>query len=153
MKKLLLLITFVFVSIITQAQDGQLQLGAQLGIPTGNAGDAFSIALGVDGNYLFTIEDQFSLGPASALILYLGKENVSNSLLWPLAAAGRFRASDKVDLGLDFGFVIGLSNAGNDVYFKPSIGYYIEDNMQLYAGYTGLGDTGHFTLGVMFSLD
>lgn len=152
MKRLVLGVLFFASTFMATAQDGDFNLGAQIGIPTGDAGDFFSVALGVDANYLFEVDEKFKVGPATSLLFYLGKDDVPNSMVLPIAGAARFNASDEFVIGLDMGYGIGINNSGNDFYFKPQVGYQIKEDTLLYLGYTGFGDGGHFALGAMFQL-
>ena len=76
----------------------------------------------------------------------------------PIAAAGRYGISDKLTLGADIGYAIGLSPSGNDggFYYRPMVVYSINENISLNLSYSGVEvEGGAFTnigLGVMYGL-
>lgn len=170
MKKLLLVVAMVAASFTANAQDGSFNLGVNLGLPTGDAGDAYSFGMALEANYLFEVSDAFKVGPSLSYMHYFGKErtftnggvtvttDVEDASFIPLAVAGRFSLSDEFTLGGDLGYGIGISPDGNDggFYYRPMLGYNISENAMIQASYSGVsvegGTFSNFGLGVMFSL-
>lgn len=160
MKKLFFIIT-IALGLSMNAQEGQFNLGASFGLPTGNYSNITSFALSVEANYLFDISENISVGPSASFINYFGKEenNVGfgDIQFLPLAAAGRFNISDEFALGADIGYGIGI-NTGNDggFYYRPMLAYNISDDISLQASYSGISSNGqnisNVGLGVMFKL-
>ncbi|TCI91713.1 outer membrane beta-barrel protein [Tenacibaculum sp. M341] len=160
MKKLFFIIT-IALGLSMNAQEGQFNLGANFGLPTGNYSNITSFALSVEANYLFDISENISVGPSASFINYFGKEenNVGfgDIQFLPLAAAGRFNISDEFTLGADIGYGIGI-NTGNDggFYYRPMLAYNISDDISLQASYSGISSNGqnisNVGLGVMFKL-
>lgn len=146
MKKFLLTVCIAcgFIS-FSQAQGSGFNLGAYLGFPTGS--DYTSFSIGLDVNYLFEINEKFSVGPASGFGHSFGKEyngyDYDDFQYIPIAAAGRFNINDKMAAGLDTGFAVGI-NDGNDggFYFRPLFGYNITESIQLNASYIGIALSG-----------
>lgn len=165
MKKILLAVAMVATSFVANAQDGQFNLGANVALPVGNAGDLSSFAIGVEANYLFELSDEFKLGPSVGYMNYFGKDQTfdtgfgtvtvegANVGVMPIAAAARYNVSEDFVLGADLGVGIGVSNSsGSDFYYRPLIGYNVSENVMLQASYNGMDGFSSFGVGAMFSL-
>ena len=161
-----------------KAQDGQFNIGANFGLPVGDASDVASFTLGVEVNYLFSVSDDFKVGPSLSYVHYTGKEvditqgislpgldlgslgtvDLDDSGFLPLSVAARYNVSDSFAFGLDLGYAIGVSPEGNDggFYYRPLIGYHISEKIMLQATYSGVsvegGSFSNIGLGVMFAL-
>ncbi|CAM1341091.1 outer membrane beta-barrel protein [Tenacibaculum amylolyticum] len=169
MKKFLLTIAMVAFGFAANAQDGQFNAGVNLGLPVGDASDISSFAVGAEVNYLFSVSDDFQVGPSVGFVNYFGKDtevtaggvtvtiSASDAQFLPIAAAGRFAISDEFTLGADLGYAVGI-NTGNDggFYYRPMVGYNVADNIMIQATYSGVSVTGgsvaNIGLGVMFGL-
>ena len=120
MKKLFFLAMFMTFAMTASAQ---FSAGATFGIPTGDADEAYTFALGLDVNYMFESDSEFSYGVATGYLTYFGDEitvlgttvEIDNASFLPVAAAARYAASEKFSLGADVGYAIGLAPDGNDV--------------------------------------
>ncbi|WP_143592001.1 outer membrane beta-barrel protein [Tenacibaculum holothuriorum] len=157
MKKLLLVIAMVAFGFTAKAQDGEFNLGANIGFPSGAISNATSFAFGIEANYLFEVSDNFKLGPSVSYQHFLGKSVAGVSLpsasIIPIAAAGRFGVSDEFTLGADLGYAVGASNvSGGAFYFRPMVGYDISEKIMLQAFYSGADTINMFGVGAMFSL-
>lgn len=159
MKKLLLSIALVAFTFAATAQDGKFNLGVNLGLPTGDVSDAYSFVGSVEANYLFDVSDEFQVGPSASYVHYFGEEDfISDGGFLPLAAAARFNASEEFVLGADLGYAIGISPDGNDggFYYRPMVGYNLNDKVMLQVSYSGVsmdgGSFANFGLGAMFAL-
>ncbi len=146
MKKFLLAVALIAISFSANAQDGKIRIGANLGFTTGSGDSAFVI--GGDIDYLFNVDSKFEVGAATGLAVV----TEGNSVILPLAGAGRFHATNKIDLGLDMGYAIGINNAGNGFYFRPIFEYKLDNNISLRASYSGIDSGGFLNAGVMFRL-
>ena len=146
MKKLFLTIVFTTVlAFSVNAQEGSFSIGASVGTVTGDASDFYSYSYSVA--YMFSMSDQFDLGVTASYLTYIGEDkifgiavDIANGSFLPLAAAARYNASEKFVFGADLGYAIGLSPDGNDggFYYKPMIGYNINDRTQITASYSGI---------------
>lgn len=158
MKKLLLVVAMVILGFSANAQDGRFNLGANIGLPVGDAGDITSFVIALEANYLFEVADEFEVGPAASFVNYFGKNNFSDFSFLPLAVAGRFSASEEFTLGADLGYGIALSPSGLDggFYYRPMVGYNIKENLMLQLSYSGIsvngGTFGNVGVGAMFQL-
>ena len=144
MRKLVLVFLFIVAfNMGTQAQSG-FNLGAFVGLPVADGADTAGFAIGLDVNYLFEINDKFRVGPATGFAHAFGKSETIYGFKYdygdfqyiPIAAAGRFSPNEKITIGVDLGFGIGL-NDGNDggLYFRPLFGYNVSDKIMLTASY------------------
>lgn len=146
MKKILSLIFVIGISFLAQAQGGDVNVGANVGLTTGSGNTSFVI--GGDIEYLFDVESRFDVGAASGLIFVTD----ANAIILPLAVAGRFQATNLINLGLDMGYGIGLNKSGNGFYFRPIFSYALKKGIRLRASYTGIESSGYFNVGAMFDL-
>ncbi|AUC14884.1 hypothetical protein BTO06_06925 [Tenacibaculum sp. SZ-18] len=146
MKKILCIVALVAISFTANAQDGDLRIGANIGFTTGNGNSSFVI--GGDVDYLFDVDTKFEVGAATGLVVI----TTGNSIILPLAGAGRFHATNKIDLGLDMGYAIGINNASNGFYFRPIFEYKLDNKISLRASYSGVDSGGFLNAGVMFRL-
>ena len=166
MKKVLLIAVVALLGLgSVNAQEGVFNAGVNLGLPTGDANDLSSFAMSVEANYLFDVSETFKAGPSVSYLHYFGKKNifgsgfdVEDSSFLPIAAAGRFAASEKVTIGADLGYGIGISPDGQEgaFYYRPMLGYSISEAIMLQATYTGMSKDGitisNFGIGAMFAL-
>ncbi|WP_075340885.1 outer membrane beta-barrel protein [Tenacibaculum agarivorans] len=164
MKKLLLTIAVIALGFTANAQKAGFNVGANLGLPIGDASDLSSFVLGVEANYLFEASEEFLVGPSLSFVNYFGKDveilgvSVSSDANFlPIAAAARYMLSEEFSLGADLGYAIGL-NTGNEggFYYRPMVGYNISEKVMLQATYSGVsadgGSLSNIGLGVMFGL-
>lgn len=159
MKKILFTIAMVAFGFAANAQEGKFNVGANLGLPTGDISDTVSFVLGLEANYLFEVSDDFQVGPSASYVHYFSDiDGLDDTSYLPLAAAARFNASEEFVIGADLGYGIGLSPDGVDsgFYYRPMLGYNLSDKVMLQATYSGISLDGltasSFGLGAMFSL-
>jgi hypothetical protein len=161
MKKLLFIAVFVITGLGTvNAQKGSFNAGVNLGLPIGDNSNINSLGISVEANYLFDVSDKFKVGPSISYLHYIGKDNVlgKSSSFLPIAAAGRYSVSEKLTLGADLGYGIGISPGDQEgaPYYRPMVGYTISEKIMLQATYTAMSKEG-FTMsnlgvGAMISL-
>lgn len=163
MKKLFLFAVFMTFAMTASAQ---FSAGLTFGLPTGDADEGYSFALGIDANYMFESDSEFSYGVATGYLSYFGDEitilgttvEFDTASFLPLAAAGRYAASDKFTLGADIGYAIGLAPDGNDggFYYRPMVAYSLSEKTSINLSYSGVSVTGgtfsNIGLGIMFGL-
>ena len=168
MKKLVLSIAIALGALTASAQEGQFNVGANIGIPVGDVKDATSISYSIEANYLFEVADAIKVGPSVSYLGYgldgdykdlfeaLGFDVEAPAYL-PIAAAGRFAASEQFTIGLDLGYALGI-NEGNDggLYYRPLVGYNVSEAVMIQAAYSGINNDGAtasaISLGVVFGL-
>lgn len=145
--------------------NAQISLGATFGLPTGDAGDLTTFALGVDANYMFDSESEVAFGVATGFLTYFGDEvtilgntvDLDNANFIPIAGAVRYDLSDKFGLGADVGYAIG-ANDGNDggFYYRPMVVYAVGENTSINLSYSSVSNNGatlsNIGLGIMFGL-
>jgi len=164
MKKVVLVVALALIGCSLQAQDG-LKLGANLGLPVGDAGDVSSFSIGLDAQFMFETAGEFDLGVATGFTNAFGKTigdgafsvEIEDVQFLPLAGVARYNASEEMSIGVDLGYALGISD-GNDggFYYRPTVGYAISDNVEINASYTGIsldgGTWSTINLGVLFGL-
>ncbi len=129
MKKLLLVGALALFASVNAQQAG-LNIGAHAGLPMGSnpsvlmvpgAGTVSvgskttsSFALGLDASYLFSVSDQFLVGPGVGYQAFLGKEIEENGAKFkynstsiiPLVASSVYKINDQFGIGIDLGYGI-----------------------------------------------
>jgi hypothetical protein len=162
MKKLMIAAFAVFAFAQVNAQE--FKGGINLGLPIGDAGDAYTFNITADLNYLWDVADNFKAGIATGLSYNFGDSidlgefgsvDVDDALFLPIAGAARYSFADSFAVGIDLGYAIGLAPSGNDggFYFAPRLEYGITDSLDIVAAYRSVSDNGSFdviTLGIQF---
>ncbi|CAM1353995.1 MULTISPECIES: hypothetical protein [Tenacibaculum] len=135
MKKLLLVAMMAF-GLAVNAQEGQLNVGGTIGLPVGDASDAFDVTGAIEANYLFNVSDKFQVGPSVSYIHFNG-EGADFAFL-PLSAAARYAVAEKVTIGADLGYGIGIRPDANDggFYYRALVGYKVTDKITLHLDYS-----------------
>jgi len=134
MKKLMLLGAFaLFGAINVNAQAG-FKLGANIGLPVGDAGDANSFVAGIDASYLWPVAESFNLGLTTGYSIWFGKDyeipgygtvEVDNSGMIPIAATGQYMFTPEFSLGVDLGYAIFTQEgAEGGFYYAPKAAYH-----------------------------
>jgi hypothetical protein len=138
MKKLLLVGAFALLGVGVQAQEG-FRLGAHVGAPLGDAGDAASVTLGIDAAYMWHITKGLDIGATTGYSHFFGKDHVDDFGFVPIAASGKYKFS-KIPLfvGLDLGAAISTKDYINSgLYVAPRVGYQMK-NVELYLGFQNI---------------
>lgn len=158
MKKLFLAAFAVFAFASVNAQ-GDFRAGVNLGLPIGDAGDAYSFNVQLDVAYLFEVSEEFDAGVTAGYSHSVLKSEFDGdaAAFIPIAAAGRYAVSEDFTLGADVGYALGV-NDGNDggFYYRPRVSYGISDSMDIVLAYSGVSLDGStfntVTLGVDIGL-
>jgi len=144
---------------LSSAQEG-FKLGAHIGVPVADAGDASSFNLGLDAAYMWNVAPSFDLGIASGYSHFIGKSNNGYNFddfgFIPIAASGKYRFSGSpVSLGLDLGYGISTKDGiDGGLYYQPKVAYNFSQG-ELYLGYQGVSNdfsVGSVNLGYNFFL-
>lgn len=171
MKKLML-VAAVAVFGLSNVTAQSFNVGISAGLPVGDFSEAYSFSVILDANYLWNVSDQFDAGIATGYSHSFGKDNGSIDLgefgsiknkaddfgYIPIAAAGRFNATEDFTIGLDLGYAIAVSPSGSDggFYYAPKLQYTVADNIDLALAYRGVSLDGAsfniFSFGVEFGL-
>lgn len=165
MKKFFITLCIAFAGFSMNAQE--FNAGISLGLPSGDASDAYTFAILFDANYLWEVSEEFKLGATAGYINSfgdtIGEFEVEDAGFIPLAAAARYSISEDFAVGADIGYALGVAPDGNDggFYYAPQLLYSISELVDIVAAYrgisvdNGLGGTSsfdHLTLGVMIGL-
>lgn len=164
MKKLLLSAAIALMAITANAQDGMFKIGVNVGIPSGDVADAYSLNAGLDLAYLFGVSENFQVGAATGFINFFGEEveffgittEIEDAQFIPIAAAARFKLVDELHLGTDVGYALGLGDVDGGFYYRPRLGYYFTEKFGANISYAGIsvdgGTFSTFGIGFEFSL-
>ncbi|QOD61534.1 transporter [Polaribacter haliotis] len=148
------------------AQEGVLNGGFNIGLPTGDFNNSNSFTLGAELNYMFPVAEGFTLGPSIQYSHFFGKDidlvgggtfDTPDTSFLPISGAARFNVSDKFVVGANIGYAVGI-NEGNEggFYYRPIIGYKVGETTQLNLSYSGISNDGitasNVSLGVMFGI-
>lgn len=164
MKKLVLIASFAAFSLGVNAQEG-FKAGINLALPVGDASDVSGFSIGIDALYHWAVTEEFNAGIATGFTNAFGKTidtslgsiEISDVQFLPIAASGRYRASDAFNVGIDLGYGIGISD-GNDggFYYRPIAGYAVSEKTEVNLSYTGISLDGAtwstIAVGVLFAL-
>lgn len=157
MKKIILTAAAIFAFGFANAQSGAFKLGAHVGLPTGDIKDFSSVNLGADVAYTWSVAEGLDAGITTGYTSFLGKDGADAVGFVPVAATAQFTLENKMFIGADLGYGIGVNPDGVDSGFlyQPKIGYQME-KAGLYIAYKGISLDG-FTvssvnLGVSFKL-
>jgi len=158
-KTILLLITFLSVCVMN-AQD--IKLGLNLGLPTGDIKDFYTLNLGVNASCLWQVSEEFDAGFIVEYSHFFGDSfegfDIDDAGFLPIAAAGRINLSGGFTLGADLGYAIGISPEGNDggFFYQPKVQYGITEKIDILLSYKGISvDGGTFStinVGVEFGI-
>ncbi|WP_431136597.1 outer membrane beta-barrel protein [Psychroserpens mesophilus] len=173
MKKLMLLAAVAVFSLSNVNAQGELRAGLNGGFPIGDAGDLYTFGFGLDVNYLWEVSESFQAGIATGFQTTAGDEftetidlgffgtqtitaDIENFDYIPLAAAGRFMASEAFVLGADLGYAIAAGEGDGGFYYAPMVAYNITEKFQAGLSYRGISvDGGSFStinLGVNYRI-
>ena len=156
MKRIILSAIAVMAFGFANAQDGHFKVGAHVGLPTGDAGDGFSVNLGADVAYLWDLADKFSAGATTGYTAYLAKTQTydfgmgsveikgDDAGFIPVAGTAQYSISDNLFVGGDLGYAIYVgSGDGIDggFLYQPKFGYQNE-KIEFYAAYKGISNDG-----------
>lgn len=154
MKKLFLVGALALFGAMNAQTTGNFKLGAHVGLPTGDAGDAFSFNAGVDVAYTWKIAENFDLGVATGYSQYFWKSDVKDALesigidvpnagFIPIAATGQYAFGKGFFLGADLGYAISTAkDSDGGFYYQPKVGYTFQEKNDLYISYKGISNDG-----------
>jgi hypothetical protein len=179
-KQLLTFLVALSFGAFSYAQAG-FNIGGSIGFPYQNyQGYDYSFAFNVDANYLFEVNQAFNIGLASGYgqafgesydyyigpILGYERVEIPDFQYVPVAAAARFNLNTRMVFGADIGYAVNVSSAkdiyNNDYYsggfyWRPMIGFNINERLQLNANYIGISDDyfyyGAFNLGLTININ
>lgn len=165
MKKIILLSGFLFGTLSMNAQEFNLGLSGVL--PIGDIEESSNFGLNVEASYLRNVSEQFDAGVTAGYINFFGKSvdfpgvgtvNFNDLGFLPIAASGRFHATEKLTFGADLGYAIGITPSELDggFYYAPKVHYGITPTLDVVFAYKGIsldgGTAEALTLGVEIGL-
>lgn len=155
MKKSIFILVLVFLGFGSSFAQGDLKLGFNAGLPTGDIGDYSSLQVGVDAAYLLNLLGVAEVGPMVGYSRFMGENDLPDIQFVPLAASGRLNLAMLV-LGLDLGYALAIEEGMNGgIYYRPKVGFGI-GLLNLFASYSGISadnaDYSSLNLGIELSL-
>lgn len=123
---------------------GQLKIGANVGIPVGDASDFFKFYFRIRCSLSVETGRKFWFGYCNRLSAFFVKSDWkdaggSDAGYIPLAASAQYSVSPNFFIGADlgYGFLTGKYASGGGFYYQPKVGYQ-QSNWELYLGYKGV---------------
>jgi len=157
MKKLMLLGAFALLGAINVNAQSGFKLGANVGLPVGDANIINSFTLGVDASYLWPVAESLNLGVATGFQSYFPKSEwkdagAKNLNIVPIAASAQYMFSPEFSLGVDLGYGFAFSDgeSDGDFYYAPKAAYHFGPS-EVNLSYRGIGDGGSVNLGYAYS--
>jgi hypothetical protein len=151
MKKLILSAMAVCAFGFASAQEGGFRAGINVGMPMGDAGDAYSLTLGAEVGYLWEVADGFKAGASVGYSTFMVKSEYEDlggesAAFLPIAATAQYSFTDNIFAGLDLGYAMGMAPEGNDggMLYQPKVGYQTE-TFEVFLGYRGISTEGTAT--------
>ncbi|MBP93707.1 hypothetical protein SAMN04487989_104229 [Bizionia echini] len=150
--------------VITYAQSG-FNIGGSIGFPVNDSQFDFTFGFTVDANYLFELNPIVALGPATGyghgfgdsyyVGPFVGNIEVEDYQYVPVALAGRIKLNSRLVTGADLGYAIAVSDIDDGgFYFRPMIGFNLNERFQLNANYVGISDYYYWsTVNLGFSIN
>ena len=155
MKKIVFLFAFVFMGAGLAHAQGDLKLGFNAGLPTGDSSEISSLQGGLDVAYLFDIAGLVEIGPLAGYSRFIGDSGYNDFNYIPLAASGRV-SLPMFFVGVDLGYALATDDdMDGGVYYRPKVGFRIA-MVNLIASYSGISSDGanisSVNLGIELSL-
>ncbi|MRX67743.1 hypothetical protein SAMN06265349_105116 [Flavobacterium resistens] len=156
MKKIILSAVAVMAFSFANAQEGHFKIGAHVGIPLGDAGDAYSVNLGADAAYLWNVSDKFSAGATTGYTTFIGKSQhydfgmglsgdltAPNAGFIPIAGTAQYSLTENLFVGGDLGYAIyaGSGDADGGFLYQPKFGYQ-NPKIELFLAYKSISNDG-----------
>ena len=110
----------------------------------GETRDYFSVNIQGKLYYLTNVTDRLDIGATSGFLLFLGSGSYDGwfsdipSGIIPVAVAGRMAVSEKVSIGIDIGYGIGILAEDNGFYFSPMFAYNKSRNLAFTVSYSNV---------------
>ncbi|HEU0137344.1 MAG TPA: outer membrane beta-barrel protein [Flavobacterium sp.] len=151
MKKIVLAVMAFCAFGVANAQDdeGGFKVGIHLGMPIGDAGDAYKFNFGTDVAYMWPISDGFLLGATTGYSYLSGEEQTfmgttiaaTNGAFIPVAASAQYSLTESFFVGADLGYALyaGDGDGEGGLYYQPKVGYQME-KIELYLSYKAIAD-------------
>ncbi|MDR2207343.1 MAG: hypothetical protein LBE36_14425 [Flavobacteriaceae bacterium] len=140
------------------AMNAQFKVGAHVGLPMGDAGDMFSLNIGIDAAYTWQVAENFDLGITTGYSQYMLKSewkdeiklineltgsNISTSGAGyiPIAATAQYNFDGGFNIGADLGYAMYTGDGdGGGFYYQPKVGYTFAEKHNVYIGYKGIAE-------------
>jgi len=144
MKNILLALTFTFIGLGMNAQEG-FKLGIHGGLPINDFNGEVTLMVALDGGYMYALSEVIDIGVVTGFVYGFAERFSSEAIeadypnmqFVPLAASVRIWTSNSFSFGVDGGYAVGI-NEGNDggLYYRPIIGYLMGPSTEVNLSYS-----------------
>ena len=141
MKKMILAaIAFVALPFYANAQDSKFTAGVNVGLPTGDIKEGYSVNFGLDFTYTLNIAKNFDGGLGIGYSHFIAKgqtyPKIEDVGFAPFFVTANYLIADSVLIGMDLGYGIGIAPSENKggMFYQPKIGYRA-DEFDVFVGY------------------
>lgn len=142
MKKLLLVMAVVAFGFTASAQDG-FRIGANLGLPIGDAGDFNSLYINLDVDHDWSVSDDFTVGLSTGYSNLSGKDGYGGFSYLPAAGSVDVGVSDNMSVGGDVGVAFSLEDGGgSDFMYRFQFRYQASEQVDVSARFNSLSGDG-----------
>lgn len=142
MKKLVLVMAVVALGFTANAQDG-FRIGANIGIPSGDASDFSSFFYGLDVDYDFNVSEGINVGLSSGYAGYSGKDDADGFNYIPIAGSVDFEISDGLSAGGDLGIAVSTEDGGgSDFMYRFQLRYQASDEVDISGRFNSISGDG-----------
>ena len=155
MKKIIFVLAVSVLALNTNAQKNNndskigFNVGAELGIVTGNLNSSYSIGLGATANLEYKVDDKLTALINSGLIEFVGKKvpgtqlKNRNSATIPVLGGVKYYLANNFYGQAALGFTV-FSGAGgfSKFTYSPALGFKANDKMDILFKYTGFANAG-----------
>lgn len=157
MKKSILLLFALTIYSGIQAQ-GVFKIGGNIGVGVSDAGDIADFSLGADAYYMFEkVDAVLNFGPTIGFQnFFTDFSDAKDALFLPVGVAGRVKVLGTLDVGVDVGYALGLTDyLDGGFYFRPTAGLDLFNTVELYLTYMQIYDAatwGNVAVGLLIEL-
>jgi hypothetical protein len=142
----------------------KFNVGAELGIATGNLNIAYSLGIGATAQLEYAMDEKSSITLNSGIIQYIGKKisipgvaaaKVRNNAVLPILAGVKYDFASNFYGSAQLGVSVfaGSSGLGSKFTYIPGLGFRINEKLDALLKYTGYSDAGGaFGVRVAYSL-
>lgn len=152
MKKVLIFLFVTVLAFSVNAQNGKnvkFSLGGELGVPTGNLNQVYSLAAGATAQADIAIDKDAAITFNAGVIDLIGKKINNSNLKYrsiaviPLLVGVKYYFTPVVYGSAQLGTTVFTNTGGGSKFtYIPGIGFKLDKNIDLLVKYTGLSDAG-----------
>ncbi len=152
MKKLVFSLAIVVISFASKAQKNSnvsFNVGAELGLATGNLNTVYSIGIGATAQLEYKMDENANLTVNSGIIEYVGKKisgsttKFRSSAAIPVLAGVKYYFASNFYGAAQLGVTIFSGVGGSSKFtYSPGLGFKVNEKADVLLKYTGYSDAG-----------